>query len=49
MLAVHGFAKKADDNFLVFGVWQASPPSPDAATHAVLNTMVKEGTVWKAQ
>jgi hypothetical protein len=49
MLAVHGFAKKAEGNFLILGVWQESPPSPNAATHTVLRTMVKEGAVWKAQ
>ena len=49
MLAVHGFAKKAEGNFLIFGVWNESPPSPDAAFHYVLRTVVKKGEVWKAQ
>jgi len=49
MLAVHGFAKKAEGNFLVFGVWNESPPSPDVTFHYVLHTMVNKGGVWKAQ
>ena len=49
MLAVHGFAKKAEGNFLIFGVWNESPPSADAAFHYVLHTVVNKGGVWKAQ
>jgi hypothetical protein len=49
MLAMHGFAKKAEGNFLIFGVWNESPPSPDAAFQYVLRTVVNEGGVWKAQ
>ena len=49
MLAIQGFAKKAEGSFLILGIWNESPPSPDAAFHSVLHTMVKEGAVWKAQ
>ncbi len=49
MLAVHGFAKKAEGKFLIFGIWNESPPSPGAASHSALRTTIKEGGVWKAQ
>jgi hypothetical protein len=49
MLAVHGFAKKAEGNFLIFGAWNESPPSPDGTFHYVLRTVINKDGVWKAQ
>jgi hypothetical protein len=49
MLTVPGFTKKAEGSFLILGIWNAAPPSPDVTFHYVLRTVVNKGGVWKAQ